>query len=239
MPSESLLSEAHPGGEHEHTLLLVLSDHGQTLGGDHGGSSPAETDTVLAAFSMGVWWRHRHPGGEAAAGRGSQQSTQAAAGAAVDGVGDADFRSGEAGVAAGVQSGPGAGVAEVWESGGPAAGAAAGAGARMKVAHTVAQLDLTATFAMLMGVPVPYSNIGGIDPHLWGVLAGPEARGHLTALMLTCKQVRHSTWKTGLRVVQLQRGQSAHWSTRAQTYLARYSYHMAVHTAVFIHCKLV
>jgi len=39
------------------TLLLVLSDHGQTLGGDHGGGSPDETDSVLLAVNLAALTR--------------------------------------------------------------------------------------------------------------------------------------------------------------------------------------
>ena len=43
-----------PGGVHESTLLLVFGDHGQTLGGDHGGGSPEEVDSALVAVHVGA-----------------------------------------------------------------------------------------------------------------------------------------------------------------------------------------
>jgi hypothetical protein len=36
---EAAAALAGPGGVHEHTLLLVMGDHGQTLNGDHGGGT--------------------------------------------------------------------------------------------------------------------------------------------------------------------------------------------------------
>ena len=56
---------AGPGGAHEHTLLLVFGDHGQTLTGDHGGGAPEEVDTALFALHVGAYHQIRcvaHPG---------------------------------------------------------------------------------------------------------------------------------------------------------------------------------
>jgi len=39
MAAGQLYAGAHRGGPHERTLLVVMGDHGQTLGGDHGGAS--------------------------------------------------------------------------------------------------------------------------------------------------------------------------------------------------------
>lgn len=38
----------------ENTLLLVSGDHGQTLGGDHGGGGPEEVDSLLIAIDIGT-----------------------------------------------------------------------------------------------------------------------------------------------------------------------------------------
>ena len=46
-----MAAEAGAGGRHARTLVAVLGDHGQTAGGEHGGGTPAETDTVLLALS--------------------------------------------------------------------------------------------------------------------------------------------------------------------------------------------
>jgi hypothetical protein len=35
------------------------------------------------------------------------------------------------------------------------------------------QIDLTPTVALLMGVPIPYGNLGKVPPQLWRVLAEP------------------------------------------------------------------
>lgn len=48
---DAVVAEAGAGGRHERTLVAVLGDHGQTSGGEHGGGTPAETDTVLLAVS--------------------------------------------------------------------------------------------------------------------------------------------------------------------------------------------
>jgi hypothetical protein len=53
LPAELLVAQAGPGGVYERTLLLIFGDHGQTLGGDHGGGSGAETDSVLLAAGVG------------------------------------------------------------------------------------------------------------------------------------------------------------------------------------------
>eukprot|EP00798_Chlamydomonas_sp_ICE-L_P021912 gene21912-28954_t len=50
--AELMLSQAGPGGRFEGASLLILGDHGQTLGGDHGGGSQEETDSVLIGFNM-------------------------------------------------------------------------------------------------------------------------------------------------------------------------------------------
>ncbi|GAX80110.1 hypothetical protein CEUSTIGMA_g7548.t1, partial [Chlamydomonas eustigma] len=60
--AEMMLEGSGPGGLYEHSLLLVLGDHGQTLSGDHGGGSTEETDTLLLAFNMGKWWQVREEG---------------------------------------------------------------------------------------------------------------------------------------------------------------------------------
>ena len=50
---------AGPGEAHEHTLLLVFGDHGQTLTGDHGGGAPEEVDSALLALNMGAYHQIR------------------------------------------------------------------------------------------------------------------------------------------------------------------------------------
>ncbi|XP_020518434.1 uncharacterized protein LOC18421801 isoform X2 [Amborella trichopoda] len=49
---EILQNQSGPGGLHEHTFLLVIGDHGQTLNGDHGGGTAEEVETSLFAMSL-------------------------------------------------------------------------------------------------------------------------------------------------------------------------------------------
>lgn len=56
---QELLRSAGPGGAHEHTLLLVFGDHGQTVTGDHGGGTPEEVDSALFALHMGAYHQVR------------------------------------------------------------------------------------------------------------------------------------------------------------------------------------
>lgn len=56
---EELVSMAGPGEAHEHTLLLVFGDHGQTLTGDHGGGAPEEVDSALFALNLGAYHQIR------------------------------------------------------------------------------------------------------------------------------------------------------------------------------------
>ncbi|CAI5961298.1 unnamed protein product [Closterium sp. NIES-65] len=48
----AMKAQAHRGGRHERSLLLFMSDHGQTLTGDHGGGTPEEAHAFLLAVSM-------------------------------------------------------------------------------------------------------------------------------------------------------------------------------------------
>lgn len=57
---ESLVGMAGPGSVHEHTMLLVFGDHGQTLTGDHGGGAPEEVDTAIFALHMGAYFEFRY-----------------------------------------------------------------------------------------------------------------------------------------------------------------------------------
>lgn len=51
---DALLALGQPGGLHERTLLLIFGDHGQTMGGDHGGGSSEEVDSALIAVDIGA-----------------------------------------------------------------------------------------------------------------------------------------------------------------------------------------
>ena len=56
---DAVVAEAGTGGAHERTLVAVLGDHGQTAGGEHGGGTRAETDTVLLALNASALRRGR------------------------------------------------------------------------------------------------------------------------------------------------------------------------------------
>lgn len=57
---QELLRSAGPGGAHEHTVLMVFGDHGQTLTGDHGGGAPEEVDSALFALHLGAYHQIRY-----------------------------------------------------------------------------------------------------------------------------------------------------------------------------------
>ncbi|KAL4543821.1 hypothetical protein Ndes2437B_g01633 [Nannochloris sp. 'desiccata'] len=49
---EEMVKNSDKGGSFEDALLLIAGDHGQTMGGDHGGGSPEEVDSVLVAVDI-------------------------------------------------------------------------------------------------------------------------------------------------------------------------------------------
>ncbi|GLC62228.1 hypothetical protein PLESTB_001857500 [Pleodorina starrii] len=180
--AEELLAGAGGGdgaaaaGPYSRTLLLVLGDHGQTMSGDHGGGSDEERDSVLLAFHMGRWRGRRdragRPGAPAAPAAAATAAVAAADGAAT----------GAASVAAaggsGAQSGndPEGKAATAAATAAAAAAAAAAAGAvRGKgdeapelgpEPEVVPQIDLTPTLALLLGLPIPYGNLGKVNRRL-------------------------------------------------------------------------
>lgn len=138
----ALLEQAGPGGVYERTLLLVSGDHGQTLGGDHGGGSPEEVDSALVAVDVGAL-------------HASQAAQPEQHGA-----------------------GQGAGVArsEPGNDGSAAAGLAAPAPCRAncscgveanQCAPDLPQMDLAPTLAAMLGVPIPFGNLGKLSGELW------------------------------------------------------------------------
>lgn len=58
---ERLVADAGPGQRHEHTVMLVFGDHGQTRTGDHGGGTPEEVDTPLLAVNLAAAAAARAP----------------------------------------------------------------------------------------------------------------------------------------------------------------------------------
>jgi len=49
---EEMVRNSEKGGAFEDALLLIAGDHGQTMGGDHGGGSPEEVDSLLVAIDI-------------------------------------------------------------------------------------------------------------------------------------------------------------------------------------------
>ncbi len=143
----ALVEGAGPGGPYERTLLLVAGDHGQTLGGDHGGGSPEEVDSALVAVDIGAL--------RASLAKEAGQS----------GNGQA---AGSTGGGAGAPSGGARGVAFA----GPAAPAPCRANCSCGVegnqcAPDLHQMDLAPTLAAMLGVPIPFGNLGKLSPEMW------------------------------------------------------------------------
>lgn len=140
----ALLEQAGPGGLHERTLLLVSGDHGQTLGGDHGGGSPEEVDSALVAVDLRALraaklaqQQHQRGGG----GSGAAAALTALAG----GGGLGAPASCRANCTCGVEGN--------------------------QCAPDLLQLDLTPTLAAMLGVPYPYGNLGQLSSELWQLTA--------------------------------------------------------------------
>lgn len=153
MCSESLVSQAGPGGAYEDTLLLVLSDHGQTQAGDHGGGTPAETDSVLIAMSL-----HKMHQAGLSVGNGSNTNL---CGHCSSGALD---RLVAAGGYTDRESPDGLSKQFLHPAPGP-----------WFCNSSMSQIDLTPLLAHLLGVAVPFGNLGKIPPHLYVALA---ADGH-------------------------------------------------------------
>lgn len=146
----ALVAGAAPGGPFERTLLLVSGDHGQTLGGDHGGGGPEEVDSALVAVDIRALAQH---GADGVGGRRGQHAGGGAAAAL-----------------AALASGAGTG------GGLPTAPAACRASCTCGVegnqcAPDLAQLDLTPTLAAMLGVPTPFGNLGKLSAELWQLTA--------------------------------------------------------------------
>ncbi|KAL0051642.1 hypothetical protein WJX82_011079 [Trebouxia sp. C0006] len=119
---EELASMAGPGEAHEHTLLMVFGDHGQTLTGDHGGGAPEEVDSALLALNMGAYHQIRH---QQEACTTSEPDTEGQAERMLD--------------------------------------------------SSMPQIDFAPSVAALMGVPIPFGNIGQISEELWNVAHSAHA----------------------------------------------------------------
>jgi phosphatidylinositol glycan class O len=199
--SERLVSQAGPGGAYADALLLVLSDHGQTQGGDHGGGTPDETDSILVAMSLtrmnATLQQQQQQSQQQQPQQPEQQQEQQLQQQEEEGpqgsrpvqdVGSSDSELLlKLMAAAGCVDGP----ASTQHNAAAAAGAAAaGAGAHAAAAaaakdlqrslvcgNTVPQIDLTPLLSHLLGVPAPFANLGKLPPHLFATLATAAASG--------------------------------------------------------------
>ncbi|PRW57424.1 GPI ethanolamine phosphate transferase 3 [Chlorella sorokiniana] len=141
----ALVQLAGPGGPHERTLLLVSGDHGQTLGGDHGGGSPEEVDSALVAVDIKAL-------------RDAQQAQQA------------QQASGSTGAAAALAALAGPGGSGLGAPAACRADCSCGV-ERNQCAPDLPQMDLTPTLAALLGLPTPFGNLGKLSAELWQLAA--------------------------------------------------------------------
>lgn len=169
----------------------MLSDHGQTLGGDHGGGTPAETDTVLIAMDLrkmhsALQTRSPMPAAHVAGKPGSQQQlvqdtpTLPAAQQQVhySQYCAANKEPNAAGISTVLQhlmdtGGYVPAEATPWR---PAVLDNSTACQQQQCwpwlcGSTMSQIDLTPLLAHLLGVPVPYGNLGKVPPHLFVAMA--------------------------------------------------------------------
>lgn len=191
------MAQAGPGGAYEHTLLVVLSDHGQTVGGDHGGGTPDETDSILVALSLRLMNETLQQQQNTAGGGNTQHDKRSGhrdsqvlqqlmhAGGYTDtqqqGGGSATPSSeSDAGTAAGCVDA----AAEACASKEPSAVQAPALSDLMVCRNTVPQIDLTPLLAYLLGVPIPFGNLGKMPPHLFAALAAPQGSSTEASLWL-------------------------------------------------------
>ncbi|MEO2194061.1 MAG: GPI ethanolamine phosphate transferase 3, partial [bacterium] len=126
----------------EDTLVLVVGDHGQTITGDHGGGGPEEVDSVLVAVDVDAYF-----------GRTLER---------IDG------RAGPR------RQGPGTGTGSASASLSKPLLACmesctCGEGGNQCVPD-VNQIDMVPTLAGLMGIPIPFVNLGKVSAEIWSLL---------------------------------------------------------------------
>jgi phosphatidylinositol glycan class O len=164
--ADRLLQGAIPGGPYENTLLLVMSDHGQTLGGDHGGGSSDEVDSILVAANLRRMQRGLRTQGDPA----KEPSSSSPAADIFQHLHRSSCKPGAEGGNSSSGSNGGSGVNAT-----ATATCAGGALTQALVcSSSIPQIDFTATVAQLLGVPVPFGNLGKVPPLLWAVLAEPN-----------------------------------------------------------------
>lgn len=141
-----LAAQAGPGQAHRGTLLVVAGDHGQTLGGDHGGGSPEEVDSVLVAVDLAALHDAMEAGGAPAL------------------------------VSAPCRHDCSCGIE------------------RNQCAPDLPQINFAPTLAGLLGVPIPFGNLGSVSMELWGLAAwrraGDADQGLGSVLQLNAEQVQ-------------------------------------------------
>ncbi|KAG2425616.1 hypothetical protein HYH02_014990 [Chlamydomonas schloesseri] len=151
---------AVPDEPYHRTLLLVMGDHGQTLSGDHGGGSDEERDSVLLAFNVGAWRaekdRHRPSNTSSADSSGGYDNNMPSK--PQNGGSSVASASGAAGTA-------GDGACSPEPGRGPHGGAAEPV--------AIPQIDLTPSLALLLGLPIPFGNMGKLNRRLWQLGHGP------------------------------------------------------------------
>ncbi|KAF5835037.1 alkaline-phosphatase-like protein [Dunaliella salina] len=214
--ARKLHAEAYPGGPHEHTLLLVLGDHGQTLGGDHGGSSKEETDSLIAAINVGKWrrqgqrqpWQQQHSRNSPSPNSEQSQQKQKQPAQPDPSSDDAHQNLQQQQQQQPTKPDPDPddeqhkhlhlqqqqqqqqqqqGTTGIWtlphEHLRPEPPQASDVlRPQMRdVAHVMTQLDFTSTLALLLGLPIPYGNVGSVDEHMWAA-AWEEGKGEHPSL---------------------------------------------------------
>lgn len=144
----------------------MLSDHGQTQGGDHGGGTPDETDSILIAISL----RHMNAT--------LQEQQQQAAGSTA-GQDEAASQTAELLLRLLNSTSYADGTASVQHELRSTAGGAdptAALSELMVCRNTVPQIDITPFLAHALAVPIPFGNLGKLPPHLFVALATAQGR---------------------------------------------------------------
>lgn len=163
--AEMLVAQAGPGGAYEDTLLVMLSDHGQTQGGDHGGGTPDETDSILVTISL----KHMNASLQEA------QHSTAGAGAGVSRSQDPELL---------LRLLAASGYADSAHAGRHTSAGQAALSDLMVCRNTVPQIDLTPLLAHTLGVPIPFGNLGKVPPHLFATLAATQGPSTAAAAWL-------------------------------------------------------
>jgi len=136
----------------------VSGDHGQTLGGDHGGGSPEEVDSALVAVDLGALHASMHST------RSGDGSSNAAA------TSDNGSEGGS----------PAAPASALLSPAACRANCTCGVEGNQCVPD-LAQMDLTPTLAAMLDVPIPFGNLGKLSPELWQLTHSKAAAASMAA----------------------------------------------------------